>query len=83
MVEVRMRQQHLVDDVNAVRALEFQQRRHYAHAAVDERVADDRPLPPLDQRVGDVRLPVWIGAAFVGPRAAPGRTRCRRPAGCR
>ena len=32
--------QHLVNDVNAVGLLELQQRRHHAHAAVDERVVD-------------------------------------------
>ena len=41
MVEMRMGEQNFVDDMNAVRVLEIQQRRHDAHAAVDERVPDD------------------------------------------
>jgi hypothetical protein len=70
MIEVRVCEQDLVDHVDAVALLELQQRRHHAHAAVDERVPHDRSVLLLDERVRDVGLPIGIAApAFVGPRA--------------
>ena len=62
MVEMRMGEQDLVDDVDAVAVLELQQRRHHAHAAVDQRVPHDLAVLPLDERVRDVGLPVGITA---------------------
>jgi hypothetical protein len=65
-----MGEQDLVDDMDAVAVLKLQERRHHAQAAVDERVTQNLPAVVLDQRVGDVCLPVGIGrSTFVGARA--------------
>jgi hypothetical protein len=70
VVEVRVRQQNLVDDPDAVPCLQFQERWHHTHADVDERVADDLRASLADQRERDVRLPVGVdGTNLVGPRA--------------
>ena len=86
MVEMRMAEEHLVDDVDAVAMLELQKRGHDAHAAVDERVMDDRPLPPLDERERHVGLPIGVTSpSLVGPRTvhaeleAKGRLNAVRP----
>ena len=60
MIEVGMREQHFIDNVNPVGFLEFQERWHHAHPAVDQRMPHDLPVLPLDQRIGDVRLAVRI-----------------------
>ena len=59
-----------MNDVYAVAVLKFQQRRHHAHAHVDQRVADNLAVLPLDERVRHVRLTVRIGrSTLVGARA--------------
>jgi hypothetical protein len=70
MIEMRMGEQDLVNEVNAVTVLELQQRRHHAHAHVDQGMTDDPAVLPLDERVGHVGLPVGIArSTFVGARA--------------
>ena len=61
MVEVRVREEHFVDHVHAVRALELQQGRHDSHAHVDQRVTHDFSGPPLHQGERRVCLPVRPG----------------------
>jgi hypothetical protein len=49
MVEVRMGEEYFMNNVDAVAVLELQERRHHAHAHVDQSVADDLAVSPLDQ----------------------------------
>jgi hypothetical protein len=43
-----MGKQNLMDDVDAVGVLEIQQRRHDAHARVDECMPHNLAIPPLN-----------------------------------
>ena len=71
MVEVRMGEQDLVNYMHTVALLKLQERRHDAHAAVDELVPHDLALQPLAERVRDIGQPARI------PPVPPPVNRCK------
>jgi hypothetical protein len=63
MIEVRVSQKDFMDHMHAVGQFKFQQRRHDAHPNIDQGMSNDLAAVSLNEREGDVCLPIGIGGS--------------------